>query len=196
MYLSHCVCISLCMYLTMYVSHYVSRFERSLTLTADALGIYLCIYLCIYLSMYLCIYLCIYLTIYVSILLCIYLFYYLSMSLLYLISFSIYPSIHLSIGHSFTGLLFVRTLDPLMESPVPASYAYKLMLFFIPSSCINLSIYIYIYIYISNHYLSVSLIGEKNNIVVSLVSSQGPFTALIVCACIVATWYLSIYLSI
>ena len=34
----------------------------------------------------------------------------------------------------FLGLLFARTLDPAMESPVPAAYAYKLMLFFIPSS--------------------------------------------------------------
>ena len=33
-----------------------------------------------------------------------------------------------------TGLLFARTLDPAMESPVPAAYAYKLLLFFIPSS--------------------------------------------------------------
>jgi Na+/glutamate symporter len=36
-------------------------------------------------------------------------------------------------GHSYTGLLFARTLDPALESPVPAAYAYKLMLFFIPS---------------------------------------------------------------
>ena len=38
-----------------------------------------------------------------------------------------------ALGHSYCGLLFARTLDPSMESPVPAAYAYKLMLFFIPS---------------------------------------------------------------
>ena len=53
-------------------------------------------------------------------------------------------------GHSFLGLLFVRTLDPLLESPVPYAYAYKLLLFFIPSS------------------------GEKHTIVVSIVESHGP----------------------
>jgi len=69
-----------------------------------------------------------------------------------------------SMGHSYTGLLFARTLDPSMESPVPAAYAYKLMLFFIPSS------------------------GAKNTIVVSLMLSHGPWAALVVCLCVVATW--------
>ena len=67
-------------------------------------------------------------------------------------------------GHSYTGLLFARTLDPSMESPVPAAYAYKLMLFFVPSS------------------------GAKNTIVVSLMLSHGPWAALLVCLCVVATW--------
>lgn len=69
-----------------------------------------------------------------------------------------------AMGHSYTGLLFARTLDPSMESPVPAAYAYKLMLFFIPSS------------------------GAKNTIVVSLMLSHGPWAALSVCLCVVATW--------
>jgi hypothetical protein len=52
------------------------------------------------------------------------------------------------------GLLFARTLDPAMESPVPAAYAYKLMLFFIPSS------------------------GGKNSVVSIVLARHGPWTAL------------------
>ena len=68
-----------------------------------------------------------------------------------------------ALGHAYTGLLFVRTLDPAMESPVPAAYAYKLMLFFIPSS------------------------GGKNTIVVTMVTHHGPWAALVVCLCVVAS---------
>jgi hypothetical protein len=53
-----------------------------------------------------------------------------------------------------------------MESPVPAAYAYKLMLFFVPTS------------------------GVKNSIVLNLVASHGASIALLVCLCIVAAWVL------
>jgi ESS family glutamate:Na+ symporter len=71
-----------------------------------------------------------------------------------------------ALGHSYTGLLFARTFDPNMESPVPAAYAYKLMLFFIPSP------------------------GVKNSIIVSIVSIHGPGWAFVICLCIVVAWYL------
>ena len=54
------------------------------------------------------------------------------------------------------GLLLARTLDPSMESPVLAAYAYKLMLFFIPSS------------------------GGKNSVVMGILSHHGPWAALVV----------------
>eukprot|EP01041_Mallomonas_annulata_P000361 gene361-661_t len=69
-----------------------------------------------------------------------------------------------ALGHSFMGLLFARTLDPALETPAPIAYAYKLMIFFIPSS------------------------GGKNNIVVSIVDSHGVWIALIVCLCVVTAW--------
>lgn len=69
-----------------------------------------------------------------------------------------------ALGHCYTGLLFARTLDPLMESPVPAAYAYKLMLFFIPAS------------------------GGKNSIVVLMTAAHGSLAAFIVCLCVVTTW--------
>jgi hypothetical protein len=69
------------------------------------------------------------------------------------------------LGHSTTGLLFARALDPSMNTPVPFSYACKQMLFAIfPSS------------------------GGKNTIVVSLVVSHGPWLALLVCCCVVIAW--------
>lgn len=69
-----------------------------------------------------------------------------------------------SMGHSYTGLLFARTLDPTMESPVPAAYAYKLLLFFIPSS------------------------GAKQTIVSSTLASSGPWAAFFTCLFIVFAW--------
>lgn len=69
-------------------------------------------------------------------------------------------------GHSYSGLLFARTMDPLMETPVPAAYAYKLILFFVPSS------------------------GGKNSIVISLTDQHGPWMALMICLCVVASWFL------
>lgn len=70
-----------------------------------------------------------------------------------------------ALGHSSTGLLFARVLDPSMNTPVPYAYACKLMLFAIfPSS------------------------GGKNTIVVSLVDSHGPWFALLVCCCVVIAW--------
>jgi hypothetical protein len=38
------------------------------------------------------------------------------------------------LGHCYLGLLFARTLDPTMDTPVPAAYLFKLMLFFMPST--------------------------------------------------------------
>lgn len=69
-----------------------------------------------------------------------------------------------AMGHSFLGLLFARTLDPHLESPVPYAYVYKLLLFFMPSS------------------------GEKNTIIVSLVDAHGPIMALVVSINIAAIW--------
>mmetsp|Transcript_37893 Transcript_37893/g.38579 ORF Transcript_37893/g.38579 Transcript_37893/m.38579 type:complete len:787 (-) Transcript_37893:26-2386(-) len=69
-----------------------------------------------------------------------------------------------ALGHSFMGLLFARTLDPTLETPAPIAYAYKLMIFFIPSS------------------------GGKNNIVVSIVDVHGIWVALLVCLCVVTAW--------
>eukprot|EP00601_Ochromonadales_sp_CCMP2298_P030629 CAMPEP_0173332564 /NCGR_PEP_ID=MMETSP1144-20121109/4420_1 /TAXON_ID=483371 /ORGANISM="non described non described, Strain CCMP2298" /LENGTH=516 /DNA_ID=CAMNT_0014277457 /DNA_START=53 /DNA_END=1600 /DNA_ORIENTATION=- len=71
-----------------------------------------------------------------------------------------------TMGHSYTGLLFARTLDPSMESPVPAAYAYKLILFFIPSS------------------------GAKQTIVITTLAKHGPWAAFLICLCVVATWLL------
>ena len=69
-----------------------------------------------------------------------------------------------AMGHAFIGLLFARTLDPHLESPVPYAYVYKLLLFFMPSS------------------------GEKNTIIVSLVDAHGPIMALVVSINIAAIW--------
>lgn len=70
-----------------------------------------------------------------------------------------------ALGHSVTGLLFARTLDPSMNTPVPFSYLCKLMLFTIfPSS------------------------GSKNTIVVTLVDHHGPWVALLVCCFVVFAW--------
>jgi hypothetical protein len=71
-----------------------------------------------------------------------------------------------ALGHSYLGLLFARTLDPRMETPVPAAYAYKLMLFFVPST------------------------GEKNTIIVSFMENHGNLFALVVCSLIVVAWLL------
>lgn len=70
-----------------------------------------------------------------------------------------------ALGHSYMGLLFVRTMDPAMESPVAGAYAAKLLCFFIPSS------------------------GAKNAIVVNIVSRHGPYTALFIALCVVSTWF-------
>ena len=59
-----------------------------------------------------------------------------------------------AMGHSFMGLLVARALDPAMITPVPAAYAYKLMILFIPST------------------------GSKNTIVVTLIDSQGEYMVL------------------
>jgi hypothetical protein len=69
-----------------------------------------------------------------------------------------------AMGHSFLGLLFVRSIDPGMQTPVPVAYACKLMLFLFPSA------------------------GGKNTIVVSLLVSHGPWVALCVCLSVVIAW--------
>ena len=71
-----------------------------------------------------------------------------------------------ALGHCYMGLLFARTMDPAMESPVPAAYAAKLLCFFIPSS------------------------GSKNSIVVNLVKNHGPYAALFISLCVVSTWFI------
>lgn len=71
-----------------------------------------------------------------------------------------------ALGHSYSGLLIARTMDPMMATPVPAAYAYKLMLFFIPSS------------------------GGKNSIIITLVDGYGPWLALLICMLVVAAWML------
>eukprot|EP01031_Cornospumella_fuschlensis_P024600 gene24600-29719_t len=69
-----------------------------------------------------------------------------------------------SMGRAYTGLLFVRVLDPGMESPVPAAFAAKLMLFFIPTS------------------------GAKTAIVDGLVRGGGIGVTLVVCSLVVVVW--------
>lgn len=69
-----------------------------------------------------------------------------------------------SLGRAYTGLLFARTLDPAMESPVPVAYAAKLMLFFVPTT------------------------GAKTTIVAMVTQQHGAFYALVICALILATW--------
>ncbi|RYG69367.1 hypothetical protein EON64_02865 [archaeon] len=69
-----------------------------------------------------------------------------------------------SMGRAYTGLLFVRVLDPGMESPVPAAFAAKLMLFFIPTS------------------------GAKTAIVEGLVRKGGIGITLTVCTLVVVVW--------
>jgi hypothetical protein len=69
-----------------------------------------------------------------------------------------------AMGHPAMGLLFARTLDPEMSTPVPVAYICKLAMFVVPSS------------------------GGKNTIVISLVDRHGPMVALIICVCVVGAW--------
>jgi len=68
------------------------------------------------------------------------------------------------LGHACTGLVFVRTLDHQMESPVPLAYAYKLLLFFIPST------------------------GAKQTIIAHVMESHSPWLAFLICLCVMFTW--------
>ena len=68
-------------------------------------------------------------------------------------------------GNSFCGLLFARVVDPQLLSPVPAAFAAKLMLFFIPSS------------------------AAKNKIVFKFIHSYGLFLALVTCTLVLITWW-------
>lgn len=70
------------------------------------------------------------------------------------------------LGHSYMGLLLARTLDPHLLTPVPVAYAYKLMLFIIPSTAV------------------------KNSIIIKLVDDYGLLVAIFVAWLVVATWYL------
>jgi len=69
-----------------------------------------------------------------------------------------------AMGHPAMGLLFARTLDPEMSTPVPVAYICKLAMFVVPSS------------------------GGKNTIVISLVDRHGPMIALVICVCVVGAW--------
>lgn len=69
-----------------------------------------------------------------------------------------------AMGHPAMGLLFARTLDPEMSTPVPVAYICKLAMFVVPSS------------------------GGKNTIVISLVDRHGPLVALVICVCVVGAW--------
>lgn len=70
-----------------------------------------------------------------------------------------------SMGHAFMGLLFARCLDPTMETPVPAAFAYKLMFIFLPTS------------------------AGKNSLIFSMVNLFGLAWAFIICVLIMAVWY-------
>ena len=69
-----------------------------------------------------------------------------------------------AMGHPAMGLLFARTLDPEMSTPVPVAYICKLAMFIVPSS------------------------GGKNTIVISLVDRHGPVFTLVICVCVVGAW--------
>lgn len=71
-----------------------------------------------------------------------------------------------ALGHAYSGLFVIRVLDSDCITPIATVYAYKLLLFFIPSS------------------------GEKNNIVVLLLQRSGPLLAFLVCVSVCATWLL------
>lgn len=70
-----------------------------------------------------------------------------------------------SMGHAFMGLLFARCLDPTMETPVPAAFAYKLMFIFLPTS------------------------SGKNSLVFSMVSTFGLAWSFLLCVLIMIFWY-------
>ncbi len=70
-----------------------------------------------------------------------------------------------ALGHSYTGLFFLRILDPKCDTPIVTAYAFKLMLFFIPSS------------------------REKNHIVICLLDNYHPILAITICGLIVYVWY-------
>ena len=76
-----------------------------------------------------------------------------------------------AMGNSYSGLLFARLMDPSLNSPVPAAFAAKLLLFFIPSS------------------------AAKNKIVGKFLQKHGIWITLAICSCIVAAWYLIIFSS-
>jgi len=76
-----------------------------------------------------------------------------------------------AMGNSYSGLLFARLMDPSLNSPVPAAFAAKLLLFFIPSS------------------------AAKNKIVGKFLQKHGIWITLAICTCIVAAWYLIIFTS-
>jgi hypothetical protein len=119
------------------------------------------------------------------------------------------------LGHSYLGLLFARTLDPTMDTPVPAAYLFKLMLFFIPSTgekvrdqshpthyhIVTITIFS-VHGYHHHFFLPLSLCPDpqhdtmphvsnaQNSIVVALMEQHGQPLALLVCLFVVAAWLL------
>ncbi|CAN0249544.1 unnamed protein product, partial [Scytosiphon promiscuus] len=69
-----------------------------------------------------------------------------------------------ALGHSWVGLLLLRSMDCRLQTPVPLAYAYKTMMFFVPAS------------------------GSKNAIVVAMVDVMGVWEAFLVCLGVCAAW--------
>eukprot|EP00605_Chrysophyceae_sp_TOSAG23-4_P000184 GSChrysophyteH1.ASY1.ANO1.218.1 assembled CDS len=70
-----------------------------------------------------------------------------------------------AMGNSYVGLLFARVMDPLLQSPVPAAFGAKLLLFFIPSS------------------------AAKNKIIQRFLEIHGLYPTVLVCVCVVCAWF-------
>ncbi|CAM9401537.1 unnamed protein product, partial [Hapterophycus canaliculatus] len=69
-----------------------------------------------------------------------------------------------ALGHSWVGLLLLRSMDCRLQTPVPLAYAYKTMMFFVPAS------------------------GSKNAIVVAMVDVMGVWEAFLVCLGVCVAW--------
>jgi hypothetical protein len=87
-----------------------------------------------------------------------------------------------AMGHAYTGLLFARMLDPAMCSPVPAAYAYKLMLFFIPSSHTKVTILSKLLGKFEHKHTGTPNTDTEESV-------QGLILAILVCVCVLACWY-------
>ena len=71
-----------------------------------------------------------------------------------------------AMGNSYSGLLFARLMDPTLQSPVPAAFGAKLLLFFVPSS------------------------AAKNKIVTKFLEDFGLPVTFAICSSVLCTWYL------